>query len=96
MKIIFKLLIMFSYLTWAAYSVEYLDTPWSNRFAFGFGFGVGLNFHTANFKGIDFPNIPSCCPRFETGYGLNSSLGPLLSFPLDENFSLQVQSGFEN
>ncbi len=96
MKKFFRLFIMFCYLTWTASSVEYLDTPWSNRLTFGFGFGVGLNFHTANFKGIDFPNIPSCCPRFETGYGLNSFLSPIVSFPLDENFSLQVQTGFEN
>lgn len=96
MKKFFVLFFMFYCLSLTGFSVEYLDAPWSNRIALGLGFGVGLNFHTANFKGVDFPNIPSCCPRFETGFGLNSILGLLLSFPINENFSLQFQSGFEN
>ncbi|MGB9851649.1 MAG: OmpA family protein [Candidatus Kapaibacteriota bacterium] len=78
------------------YSTEYLDTPWSNRFSFGLGVGIGSNFHTANFKGIDFPNIPSCCPRFETGFGLNYWVGPTFSIPIGENFSFQIQGGLEN
>lgn len=90
---IFLLLITISN---SLYSIEYLDAPWSNRFSFGLGFNLGLNFHTANFKGIDFPNIPSCCPRFETGFGLNYRLGPDISFPLSNNLSFQLQFGLEN
>lgn len=79
-----------------AFSTEFLDSPWSNRLSFGLGFNAGINFHTANFKGVDFPNIPSCCPRFETGLGVNYWIGPMLSFPLNESFSLKVQGGYEN
>jgi outer membrane protein OmpA-like peptidoglycan-associated protein len=78
------------------FSVEYLDAPWSNRLTFGIGLKGGLNFHTANFKGIDFPNIPSCCPRFETGFGFNYWLGTEISFPLNNTISLQIQGGLEN
>lgn len=96
MKKILTVLFLLFFLRFNLSSIEFLDSPWSNRLSFGLGFGVGLNFQTANFKGIDFPNIPSCCPRFETGLGLNYWVGPLVSFPLSENFSLRIQGGLEN
>ncbi len=79
-----------------AFSTEYLDHPFSNRVSFGFGIAGGLNFHSANFKGVDFPNIPSCCPRFETGFGLNYNLAPFVSIPINSNFSLQFTGGWAN
>ncbi len=95
-----KKILIFLFLTHVsslvAFSSEYLDAPWSNRFSFGLGLSAGVNFHNASFKGIDYPNIPSCCPRYETGFGFNYLFGPILSIPLLEDLSLQVQSGVEN
>jgi len=78
------------------FSTEFLDQPFTNRVSLGVGFSGGLNFHTANFKGIDFPNIPSCCPRFETGFGLNYNFGAFFSVPLNSDFSLQLNAGYAN
>lgn len=78
------------------YSQEFFDTPFSNRFSTGAFAKFGINFHTADFKGIDFPNIPSCCPRFETGWGLNYSLGAMLNYPLGEQFGIQLRTSYEN
>ena len=61
---------------------EYLDKPTDNRTAFGVFAGVGLNQHTADFVGVDFPQIPSCCPRFETGSGFGYNFGFLYDFRL--------------
>jgi len=78
------------------FSTEYLDQPYTNRLSFGVGFSGGLNFHTANFKGVDFPNIPSCCPRFETGFGLNYNFGAFLTVPINSVFSLQMNANYSN
>ena len=78
------------------FTTEYLDQPFTNRVSLGVGFSGGLNFHTANFKGIDFPNIPSCCPRFETGFGLNYNFGAFFSVPINSDFSLQLNAGYAN
>ncbi|MGQ9819665.1 MAG: OmpA family protein [Candidatus Kapaibacteriales bacterium] len=77
-------------------SQEFLDAPFTNRISFGLNTKLGLNFHIADFKGIDFPNIPSCCPRFETGFGLNYSFGGIFNYPLGEQIGLQVRTGYEN
>lgn len=77
-------------------SQEFLDTPFSNRLSFGTFGKIGLNFHTANFKGIDFPNIPSCCPRYETGLGFNYSIGAMLNFPIGNQFGIQLRSEYQN
>lgn len=80
----------------SVYSQEFLDPPFSNRFSIGAYGKFGINLHTADFKGIDFPNIPSCCPRFETGRGLNYSSGAMLNYPLGEQFGIQLRAGYEN
>ncbi|MCX7879677.1 MAG: OmpA family protein [Ignavibacteria bacterium] len=78
------------------FSQNYIDSPLSNRFGIGFTFSGGANFHSANFKGVNFPNIPSCCPRFETGFGLNYNFGSKIIFPFSESFGLLFQIGYEN
>lgn len=77
-------------------SQDFLDAPFSNRFSAGPFAKFGINFHSANFKGIDFSNIPSCCPRFETGFGFNYSIGGILNFPLGEKIGIQFRTGYEN
>ncbi|MCX7908910.1 MAG: OmpA family protein [Ignavibacteria bacterium] len=96
MKKIYISILLFPLILSTLFSVEYVDLPWSNRLSYGLGLNFGLNYHTANFKGIDFPNIPSCCPRFETGLGFNYSIGPSLSIPFGEQISIIVRGGLEN
>ncbi len=94
-KFVFVVLLFFITAS-ISFSTEYLDYPFSNRVSFGLGIAGGLNFHSANFKGVDFPNIPSCCPRFETGLGFNYNFAPFVSIPINSNFSLQFTGGWAN
>jgi outer membrane protein OmpA-like peptidoglycan-associated protein len=75
---------------------EYLDKAEDNRTAFGLFFGVGTNQHTADFKGVDFPQVPSCCPRFESGSGFGYNFGLLYDLPLSENWLLQFRGIYQN
>ncbi len=74
----------------------YLDSAYSNRFGVGAIFLGGLNYHTANFKGIDFPNIPSCCPRYENGSGLYYFGGIGVNVAISERLGLQFLGGYQN
>lgn len=78
------------------YSQIYLDSAYSNRFGIGVILLGGLNYHTANFKGIDFPNIPSCCPRYENGSGLNYFGGLGMNLAISERLGVQLLSGYQN
>lgn len=73
-----------------SYSQKYADKPYDARFNLGVFADLGFNFHTANFKGL--PGIPSCCPRYETGYGLGYSFGAFFSFPLSSEFELSLRT----
>ncbi len=74
----------------------FLDSPFSNRWTFGINVSGGLNFHTANIKGVDFPNIPSCCPRYETGFGTYYNFGVVTNFAFNQTLGLQLAVGYSN
>lgn len=75
---------------------EYLDKATDNRTAFGLFGGVGLNQHSADFVGVDFPQVPSCCPRYETGMGIGFNAGLLLDLPMSNQLTLQFRGMYKN
>ena len=70
----------------------YLDKPNDNRIALGLFGGVNYNIHSAAFTGVDFPQIPSCCPRFESGSGIGFNGGLLFNLPLSDRLTLQFRA----
>ena len=50
--------------------------------------------HSANFTNL--PGIPSCCPRFETGFGLGYDFGFFTAIPLAKSWELEVDAAFVN
>lgn len=70
---------------------EYLDKPNDNRLAYGLFGNVLLNFHSANFIGVNFPQIPSCCPRYETGTGIGFGAGLFIDIPLQKDLVLSFK-----
>jgi len=95
-KILFIVLILSMTTTLVLNAQEYLDKPDDNRSAFGLFFGVGTNQHTADFKGVDFPQVPSCCPRFESGSGFAYNFGLLYDLPLNDSWLLQFRGIYQN
>jgi len=75
---------------------KYLDKPKDNRQSFGLFLGVGQNIHTADFIGVDFPQVPSCCPRYESGSGFGYNLGLLYDIPLSNNLTLTFRGIYQN
>ncbi len=75
---------------------QYLDNPEDNRQSFGLFLGVGQNIHSADFIGVDFPQVPSCCPRFESGTGLGYNFGLLYDLPLSDNLTLTFRGIYQN
>ena len=75
---------------------EYLDKASDNRNAYGLFAGFGLNQHTGDFIGVDFPQVPSCCPRYESGTGFGYNFGLLFDLPLSNEFTLQFRGIYKN
>lgn len=76
------------------YSQEYLDSASKLRFNYGFYALGGFNLHTANFS--EFPGIPSCCPRYETGSGSSISAGLFAAFPINQQIESFMRVGWHN
>ena len=97
LKKILLTIFMFSFaFIFIANAQEYLDKASDNRAAYGLFVNFGQNIHTADFIGVDFPQIPSCCPRFESGSGLGYNFGLLYDLPLNNTFALTFRGIYRN
>ncbi len=95
-KLLIRVLILSFAFVFVLNAQEYLDKADDNRTAVGLFFGVGTNQHIGNFKGVDFPQIPSCCPRYETGTGFAYNFGLLYDIPMSDNLLLQFRGIYQN
>lgn len=75
-------------------SVEYLQGPLQTRLNYGALGAVGLNWHSADFKGLE--GVKSCCPGYESGTGLNFGGGLFVNFPIGDNLELSTRLGYVN
>ncbi len=64
----------------------------SLRPRYGFFGYYDINLHTADFRAL--PNVPSCCPKFETGNGAGFSFGLIYEFPIGYDILLGAKLGF--
>lgn len=78
------------------HSQQFIDKPTDNRSSYGFFGGISINQHSADFVGIDFPQIPSCCPRFESGSGIGFDIGLLYDLPLSDKLTLQLRLAYSD
>lgn len=62
------------------------------RFRYGLYGGVSYNGYIADFTAL--PNIPNCCPRFQSGSGSGPLGGLLLEYPLGGNFLFGIRGGY--
>ncbi len=85
------LLLLIILTTNLAQTQEYADSPWDARQNYGIFLNGGLNLHLVDFKGLE--TIPSCCPGYRTGSGLNLSFGLLTSFPITDNIEFTTRAG---
>ncbi len=90
-KLLLSLLIFLFITVNCGFGQGYLDKSTDNRIAFGLFAGVNFNQHSADFIGINFPQVPSCCPRFETGTGIGFNGGLLFNLPLSDRLTLQFR-----
>ncbi|MBM2816751.1 MAG: hypothetical protein HW421_3513 [Ignavibacteria bacterium] len=64
--------------------------------AYTHGFGAFLhynyNIHSADFKKL--PGVPSCCPKYESGYGSSESGGFIYEINDSSKWSAQVRLGY--
>ncbi len=67
------------------------DSP---RTRYGLMFHLGINSHSANFQKL--PNVPSCCPRYESGTGSGINIGGLVEFPLADKLMLSARVGYSS
>lgn len=72
--------------------VEYLQGPWQTRFNYGIMGAFGLNWHSADFKGLE--GVKSCCPGYESGTGLNFGGSIFVNFPISDNLELSTRLGY--
>ena len=86
------ILILTVFISVALYAQEYLDKPGDNRTAFGLFGALNLNVHTGNFIGVNFPQVPSCCPRYESGSGIGFTGGVFYDIPLSKDLVLAVRA----
>ncbi len=47
---------------------------------FGVFGGLQLNAHSVDFHGL--PSVPSCCPNYKSGYGLEPEIGALINYAI--------------
>jgi len=86
------ILILTVFISVALEAQEYLDKPGDNRTAFGLFGALNLNMHTGNFIGVNFPQVPSCCPRYETGTGIGFTGGIFYDIPLSKDLVLGIRA----
>jgi outer membrane protein OmpA-like peptidoglycan-associated protein len=55
-------------------------------------FHLGLNSHSANFQKL--PDVPNCCPGFESGTGTGLNIAGLVEFPLSDKLMLSARVGY--
>lgn len=67
------------------------DSP---RTRYGLMFHLGLNSHSANFQKL--PDVPNCCPGFESGTGTGLNIAGLMEFPLSEKLMLSTRLGYSS
>lgn len=62
----------------------------------GSGYGAfanyNLNYYKADFYHL--PDVPNCCPKFESGSGSGMSLGLVYDKPLANIFGIQLRAGY--
>jgi len=71
---------------------KYAETPFQTRDYFGLYAGINYNMHMADFAKL--PDIPSCCPRYETGNGIGINAGLYFSFPIAETYELSFKAQY--
>ncbi|MCX6139673.1 MAG: OmpA family protein [Candidatus Kapabacteria bacterium] len=59
---------------------------------YGLYAGVGMNLHSANFTAL--PNVPSCCPGYESGVGIAPSIIAVGLWPMSDKFLLGARIGY--
>jgi len=62
------------------------------RQRFGLFYNYQLNYHKAEFTGL--PNVPSCCPKYQAGYGTGLSAGLLYELPLPYSLYIGLGIGY--
>ncbi|MBL7997261.1 MAG: OmpA family protein [Candidatus Kapabacteria bacterium] len=60
------------------------------RHRFGVSAAVVFNIHSPDFKQL--PNVPNCCPQFESGSGTGYAVGALYEHPLTKLISLGIRA----
>ncbi|MBM2813692.1 MAG: OmpA/MotB domain protein [Ignavibacteria bacterium] len=61
---------------------------------YGVLFDYNMLFHSANFQKL--PDVPNCCPKFETGSGSGITLGILYEMPLYKDLSFMLRLVYSN
>ncbi|MFC2129873.1 OmpA family protein [Bacteroidota bacterium] len=89
-KRVFKFIIVFLFLI--SYHSNAKDGEGSIINAFGGFAGFNYNMHTADFNKL--PEIPNCCPGFESGSGTGYMVGLFVQKDITHRFSLQVRAGY--
>ncbi len=74
-------------------SQEYADQPWDSRTSYGIFINSGLNLHIVDFRALE--NVPSCCPGYRSGSGLNFTFGIQSIFPIDNKLEFATRLGFQ-
>lgn len=64
-----------------------------NAYEWGLNFRYGLIQDRADFR--NFPNVPNCCPAFETGSGIGYSAGLFYNFRLSNRFLFGFNFGIQ-
>lgn len=70
---------------------ESIDTN-AIRPRYGAYFNFNMNDHFADFDTL--PGIPSCCPKYEEGFGTGVAFGLLYEFPLEYDLLLGFRAGY--
>ncbi|MBK9184300.1 MAG: OmpA family protein [Ignavibacteria bacterium] len=59
---------------------------------YGLNAGVGIAFHSSDFTGL--PNVPSCCPGYESGTGLSPVVMAVGMWPMSSSLLMRVRLGY--
>jgi len=89
-----RLLILIALLTLGYNQTTAQTNSDSPRTRYGLMFHIGLNSHSANFQKL--PDVPNCCPGFESGTGIGLNLGGLIDFPLSDKLMLSTRVGYSS
>ncbi|MBK9248198.1 MAG: OmpA family protein [Ignavibacteria bacterium] len=87
MRIISTFLVVVTFNVFCLFTAQSQERP-----AYGIFGDYNLNSYSADFR--NFPNVPSCCPKYQDGSGSGFTVGILYELPLADQLRLALRAGY--